>query len=227
MHVLRTVAWRMLVGVAAGSIAGLLAGGIGGRLAMLLLRLTSPGFVVGMESDDGFEIGVVSTATIPFLFAMAAIGGFFGVLYAAIRPGIPERLRLPLYTLFGAALGGAAIVHDDGIDFALLEPALLAILLFVAIPASAAVLVVVLVERWSGAAWAGRRLTIALLAAAAASTVALALAAAVGALAFAVERVGLARHLRRPARILVPVALVAVSVAAGFDLVGDSSRILD
>src|ERR1044071_7492543 len=54
------VAWWVLVGAASGAIAGALVGGIGGRLAMLLLRLTSPDAVTGMISDDGFEIGVVS-----------------------------------------------------------------------------------------------------------------------------------------------------------------------
>ena len=57
----RAVAWWVLVGVAAGAIAGLLVGGIGGRLAMLLLRLTSPDSVIGMRSDDNFEIGVLTT----------------------------------------------------------------------------------------------------------------------------------------------------------------------
>jgi len=52
------VAWWVLVGAASGAIAGALVGGIGGRLAMLLLRLTSPDAVTGMISDDGFEIGV-------------------------------------------------------------------------------------------------------------------------------------------------------------------------
>jgi hypothetical protein len=59
----RRVAWRVLVGAAAGAIAGLVVGGIGGRLAMLLLRLTSPDVAIGLVSDDGFEIGVVTTST--------------------------------------------------------------------------------------------------------------------------------------------------------------------
>lgn len=35
-----SIVWWVLVGAAAGAIAGFLVGGIGGRLAMLLLRLT-------------------------------------------------------------------------------------------------------------------------------------------------------------------------------------------
>ena len=128
------VAWWVLVGAASGAIAGALVGGIGGRLAMLLLRLTSPDAVTGMISDDGFEIGVVSFETAQLVLAMAMLGGINGVFYAALRTAIPRKLRLPLWSVFAAALGGANIVHDDGVDFALLEPAALAIALFVLLP---------------------------------------------------------------------------------------------
>jgi hypothetical protein len=218
----------LLACLAAGALAGFVAGGIGGRLAMLLLRLTSPGSVIGLESDDGFEIGLVSTRTIPFVLVMTAIGGVFGVLYAIARHGVPARLRLPAWTLFGAAVGGAAIVHDDGVDFAVLEPALLAILLFVAIPAVAAVVIVLLAERWSATEpWSSRRLTAGLLAAAAASTFALVPAVVLALVAFSLGRSGaVAALVRRAGRILVPVALAAASVFAGVDLVSESSRIL-
>ena len=150
----------MLVGAGSGAIAGLVVGGIGGRLAMLLLRLTSPDFVVGMTSDDGFEIGVVSTRTLNLLLATAGLGAINGVLYSALREAIPARLRLPLWTFLAASLGGASVVHEDGIDFTLLEPASLAVALFVALPAAAAAVVVLLVERWSRMEpWADRRLS--------------------------------------------------------------------
>ena len=132
---LRAVTWWVLVGLAAGAIAGGLVGGIGGRLAMLLLRLTSPEDVIGMTSDDGFEIGVFTFDTLQLVLAMAMLGGINGVLYAAFRGAIPPRVRLPLWSLFAAALGGANIVHEDGVDFTFLEPAALAVALFVAYPA--------------------------------------------------------------------------------------------
>ena len=69
------VAWWVLVGAASGAIAGALVGGVGGRLAMLLLRLTSPDDVIGMTSDDGFEIGVFSFDTAQLVLAMAMLGG--------------------------------------------------------------------------------------------------------------------------------------------------------
>ena len=132
------VAWWVLVGAALGAIAGALVGGVGGRLAMLLLRMTSPDDVIGMISDDGFEIGVFSFDTAQLVLAMAMLGAINGVLYAALRGAIPRKLRLPLWSVFAAALGGASIVHDDGVDFAFLEPAALAIALFVLLPGAAA-----------------------------------------------------------------------------------------
>src|SRR5262245_46818474 len=91
-EIVRVWTWRILIGVSAGVIVGLVVGGVGGRLAMLLLRLTSPDSVIGVESDDGFEIGVFSDQTMFLLQATAALGGTFGALYAALRPAIPERM---------------------------------------------------------------------------------------------------------------------------------------
>lgn len=114
---------------------------------MLLLRLTSPDVVLGLTSDDGFEIGVVSTRTLVFVLEMTVAGAVPGAAYGALRLGLPSRLRLPLWTLTCAAFFGRAVVHEDGIDFTLLEPVGLAVALFVALPAAWAALVVALVER--------------------------------------------------------------------------------
>ena len=195
---------------------------------MLLLRITSPDFVVGMTSDDGFEIGVVTFDTLQLMLAMAMLGGMNGILYAALRGSIPRRLRLPLWALFAAAFGGATIVHEDGVDFTVLEPAALAVALFVALPAAAAMLVVVLVERLSRAEpWAGRRLSVAICAAALVGTLALAFAALVGVAALVVRRVGAADALRRAGRVAVPAGLLVVAVVSGWELVTESVRIVD
>lgn len=195
---------------------------------MLLLRITSPEFVVGMTSDDGFEIGVVTFDTLQLMLATAMLGGMNGILYAALRGSIPRRLRLPLWALFAAAFGGATIVHEDGVDFTVLEPAALAVALFVALPAAAAMLVVVLVERLSRAEpWAGRRLSVAICAAALAGTLALAFAALVGVAALVVRRVGAADALRRAGRVAVPAGILVVAAVSGWELVTESIRIVD
>jgi hypothetical protein len=225
----RAIGWWVLVGAASGAIAGFVFGGIGGRLAMLLLRLTSPDAVVGMISDDGFEIGIVTTKSFTFALQMTMLGGFNGVLYAVARKAIPARFRLVLWTAFAALVGGASFVHDDGVDFTLIEPALLAILLFVALPAAGAALVVVLVERWSKAEpWQSRRLSAGLGVAALASTFAVVFALVVAVVALAVSQSPpLGRFLLAAGRIVVPIVLVALAALAAIDLVSESSRILD
>ena len=47
----------ILLGAGAGAISGALIGGVGGRIAMLVLRLTSSDLLRGAITDDGFEIG--------------------------------------------------------------------------------------------------------------------------------------------------------------------------
>ena len=125
-------------------------------------------------------MGVVSGRRF-LLFTTTALGAIDGALYAGLR-AIAPRLRLPLWTALGALAGGGAIVHADGVDFNLLEPAALAVALFVAIPAAGAAAIVLLTERWSRAApWQSRRLTVGLLVAAAAAPFAIPVAVAVGA----------------------------------------------
>jgi len=224
---IREVSWWVLVGAGCGAFAGVVVGGLGGRLAMLLLRLTSPEAVVGLTSDDGFEIGVVSTKTFELVSAMGIVGTVNGVLYGALRGALPRRLRLALWTVFAGALGGASIVHEDGVDFTLLEPASLAIVLFVLLPAGAAALVVLLVERGMAVeAWSDVRLAICLGVVALAGTAALLFAALVATGAVVLRRVGLDRLLTRAARVVVPVALAIVTAVAGWELVTTSARIL-
>jgi hypothetical protein len=221
------ITWLVLVGAGSGAIAGLAIGGLGGRLAMLLLRLTSSDFVVGLTSDDGFEIGVVSTRTFELLLLTTAAGAVNGILYAALRGGVPARLRLPLWTAVAAAGGGAIFVHEDGIDFTLLEPVALAIALFVLLPGSAAAVVVLLVERWSGREpWGDIRLSAGLCVSALAATFALVLAAAFVVVAIAAHRVGLGERGGQVARVLVPAGLAVVTVLAAWSLVTESARLL-
>lgn len=120
----------------AGLVAGLVWGGIGGRLAMRLVFLTSSGSVDGVTSDDGFEIGTFTSATVAFLVAMTVLGLIGGLAFG------PVRLLLPGSTVMvaagvgvAAALGvGAVVVHPDGVDFVFLDPLWLTVGLFVLLP---------------------------------------------------------------------------------------------
>ena len=158
---------------------------------------------------------------------MTALGAMNGVLYAAVRSAIPGRLRLPLWVGFAALVGGSLFVHEDGVDFTLISPLLLAIALFVLLPGVAAALVVLLVERWDReAAWRNRRLTVLVVAASLGSTFALVPAALVTVASFLVRRAGAHKRLLQVGRIVVPLGLAAITVIAGIDLIGESSRIL-
>lgn len=225
-HDARDVATTMLVGAAAGALAGLVVGGLGGRLVMFALRVLSDPMVVGMVSDDGFEIGRLTLGgTIGLMGGVAALGAANGGLYAVLRGSIPSRLRAPLWSLFAAAFGGSQLVHADGVDFTLLEPLWFAVLAFVALPGLAALVVVLLVERWLGDPTRRPR-SIALALGAALGTVALVFVAALGLAVVVARRLGLTEPVARLGRVVVPAGLAIGIAVAGWYLVAEAARIL-
>jgi hypothetical protein len=125
---------RLAAGALGGVLCGLLIGGVGGRLAMFLLRLTSGPGVVGLESDDGFTIGVFTSSTGFLLVATSAMGAFVGMLYALVRGWLPERIRPAATALLLGLVGGATIIHPGGVDFTVLSPRWLAVALFILLP---------------------------------------------------------------------------------------------
>lgn len=131
-----TLGRELLPAMIAAGLVGFLVGGVGGRIAMLILRLTSGPEVVGLESDDGFVIGRVSTDSVGLLVLVTAGATLsVGPLYPLLRLCLPVSGRAPMLALLFAVVGGAALVHADGIDFVALSPRALAVALFVAIPA--------------------------------------------------------------------------------------------
>ncbi len=73
--------------VVAGIPVGVVIAGLVSRLAMLLLRLTSPGGVRGIQSDDDFTIGLFTLAGTYNLLVLGAAIGIIGV--AAYQWGRP------------------------------------------------------------------------------------------------------------------------------------------
>jgi hypothetical protein len=130
-----------------GLVSGALVGGVGGRLAMLVLRITSDDSLHGVESDDGFVMGQISFATMFLLVATAMLGVLGALFYLAVRSWLPQRRRALLTGVFGGIVGGAVVITTDGIDFSLLEPLPLAIVFFIALPAAYGVAMSNLVER--------------------------------------------------------------------------------
>lgn len=129
---------RMRVLIVAGIPTGALLAGVGSRLAMLLLRLTSPDRVNGVTSDDGFTIGRV---TLGGTYSLVLIGAAVGIIgagaYRLVAPWLigPLWFRRVTTGLAAGAVVGSMLIHSDGVDFTLLKPTWLAIGLFIALPA--------------------------------------------------------------------------------------------
>lgn len=223
---IRVVSWWLAVGLVAGGLAGALVGGVGGRLLMLLLRLTTDDLPTGLISDDGFEIGVFTPGDTVSLVAVTALfGGINGLAYVGLRWFLPPRWRLPLWTLLAAAFVGANVVHADGIDFVLLDPLWLAVAGFVALPGLAAALVVLLVDRVGpGEPWACSR-WLALAVIPALPTLILAPVAAVAGAA-AVALLPHVRSVPRALTVVVPAAVLVVTAYTAVALVREAAEIL-
>lgn len=148
-----SAAQEMYVLIVAGITTGVLVAGAGSRIAMLLLRLTSPDHVDGIQSDDDFTIGRFTlSGTYNLLLLGASVGVIGAATYQWVRPWLlgPRWFRFVTVALASGAVVGSLLVHADGIDFRLLKPTWFAIALFVALPALFAVCVgfaVELVER--------------------------------------------------------------------------------
>jgi hypothetical protein len=129
--------WVRIVTIA-GVTTGILLIGVGSRLAMLLLRVTSDDSIRGRTSDDGFIIGRFGFADTYGLIQIGALVGVIGATaYLLLRRWLigPGWFRVVTVGLASGAVGGAMLLHDDGIDFRVLGPRWLTISLFVAIPA--------------------------------------------------------------------------------------------
>ena len=130
---------KLRVLVVAGVLTGALVAGLGGRLAMLVLRLTSPDGVRGVISDDGFRIGEV---TLFGTYSLVALGAGIGIIGAAAYRWVCPWLLGPLWfrrvtvSAGSAVVVGSMLIHADGVDFTLLQPTWLAIALFLALPAA-------------------------------------------------------------------------------------------
>jgi hypothetical protein len=143
-----SAARRLAAVTAAGGLLGLLVGGVGGRLAMMLLARLNPD-ATGVTSDDGFTIGQLTPKTFELLQFTTAVGIAGGALYFVLRGLMigPRWFQVLSISIGPAVVVGSLVVHTDGVDFTL-DPALLAIALFVLIPGTYAALLTVLAERW-------------------------------------------------------------------------------
>lgn len=137
-ELLAAILEELRVLIVAGAAYGVVVAGFGSRLAMFLLRVTSPGAVVGIQSDDDFTIGRVTIGGTYNLLMLGAMVGVVGAgAYHLVRSWLigPMWFRRLTTGLASGAVVGSILVHADGIDFRFLKPTWFAIGLFVALPA--------------------------------------------------------------------------------------------
>ncbi len=128
-------------------LCGVVVGGIGGRIAMFVLRVTSSSGVIGVESDDGFEIGRISFSTLILLAITGIVGAVGGPIYLLLRQWVPGRLRVSATAVLAGVIGGTGLLNPGGVDFTLLSPLWLAVVLFILIPLVYGAVLSVFVER--------------------------------------------------------------------------------
>jgi len=158
----RMVLRWVTLGACAGGLGGFLIGGVGGRIAMFVLRLTSPDFIRGLESDDGFEMGRFDLSSTGQLLLFTTILGIVGgLIVVAGRPFFPRRYAPIGWALAAGAIVGATIITHDGVDFTLLEPVELSVAMFVAIPALGAYLIAEFIYHAASWWWTDRKRSVA------------------------------------------------------------------
>lgn len=117
------------------------------RLGMLALRLDRPE-TAGVVSDDGFVIGRFTLFGTYNLFMLGgALGAMGAAAYIAVQPHLvgPRWVRVGTVGTTAMVLGGAVSIHEDGVDFTLLDPAL-GVAIFLAIPLLAGLATPVVVD---------------------------------------------------------------------------------
>lgn len=105
----------------------------------------------GVISDDGFEMGRISSGgTAQLLFTTLEIGLLAALIYLALRTLAfgPAWFRIASLTVGGTVVFGALLIDDGGVDFTLLDPDWLPVILFLAIPLIYVPLAALLIEHW-------------------------------------------------------------------------------
>jgi hypothetical protein len=196
---------------------------------MFGLRLTSSDAVLGVATDDGFEIGQFTTATLFLLTVTAGLGGATGAIYFVVRRALPKRGRALLWAAVVGLFMGADLLKPQSLDFTLLGPQSFAVASFILLPTVAAFLIAVILERLLvREPWSSRRLTAVL----ALGAIPLAPVLPVLLLLFGATLLFERRPLIQAmalgvGRVAVPLLLVVLAAISGAELWRDTSEILN
>ena len=123
---------------------------LGGRLAMRLLAAANHG-ATGLVTDDGFVVGNVSVGGSAQLLAAAVQISLLGAaLYLLLRPLLigPQWFRTATLSIGVATCFAALLADPEGVDFAVLDPPWLPLVLFWVLPLVHTAVFATLAERW-------------------------------------------------------------------------------
>jgi hypothetical protein len=140
------------IAIVGGVVAGPLVLGLGGRLAMRLTAATSDDRVQGTLTEAEETVGEITLGgTIGLVIFVGVFGGLMGgFLYMLIRRwlrGPAWRAGLVVGILGLAAFGRLAALDPESVDFELLSPRWLAVLLFVVLAPLFGIVLAALIER--------------------------------------------------------------------------------
>jgi hypothetical protein len=118
----------------AGALAGLFVGGIGGRIVMRLSAIAGGPDVVGTITENGNVIGeFTAEGTLGLLFFGGLLSGIAGgVILAIVAPWFrwAGAVRGLVFGVFVLAVAGRTVIDASNVDFAILQPAWLNVLMF-------------------------------------------------------------------------------------------------
>lgn len=138
----------------AGLVAGALVLGIGSRLAMRLGGFLADDSAIGLLTENGNRIGQTTLAGTVALFVAGSVAGVpVAGAYGILRPVLPtsRRWRILAFATVATAALGRVFVDPGNIDFRLLEPLLVNVVMFAVMAPLLGVAVVVLHDRFD--AW--------------------------------------------------------------------------
>lgn len=139
------------IGVGAGAVSGVLVLGCGGRLVMRILAATSGDQAQGLFTEAEERVGEITFAgTLGFVLFIGIFGGIFGALvYLLVRHWLAGPAWVAGLVIGMLGLGFARLdpLDPDNVDFAILRPEWLAVLLLGLLPLLYGIVVVSMIER--------------------------------------------------------------------------------
>lgn len=124
----------------AGVIAGIAIIGVGGRIVMRISGAINREAAGAITESDNVVGDVTVGGTLTFLVFQGVLVGFLlGIIWFLVRDWLPTSLplRVTLAGLLGTLVGGSGIIDSGNIDFVLLEPAWLHVVMFLGLVAMA------------------------------------------------------------------------------------------